>query len=371
MNFIFSDLVSQRKEIPKLTENVSKKGGYVQYGDDNHFCDYLYSLYENSALFNSIISTMTTYVFGEGIETNAKLPTCINRRFETLEDVLKKAINDYLLFGGFSLQIIRNRKEEVAEINHLDFRKVRINEEEDTIFYSNDFNAYTRSKLISYPRYTPTTKHNNSIYYYKNPDSRTINPTPFYIGCLKSLEIHSQIATFHLNQIVNGFAPQAVINLNSGIVSEEEMEEIEERFNEKFLGTQNAGKIILSFNNDAEHATTIERLADESYDTKYQTLSESVKNDIYTAFKINPILLGYNTVSGFNKQEFSEAFTLYQKTVIQPIQQQLERVLETLFNTEFKFKKFKIEWGDVHENGNIPTQEGEEENNLINIGDNI
>lgn len=370
MNFIFSDLVSQRKEIPKLTENVSKKGGYVQYGDDNHFCDYLYSLYENSALFNSIISTMTTYVFGNGIETSIELPKYVNRRFETLEDVLKKAINDYLLFGGFGLQIIRNRNGEIAEINHIDFRRLRINEEEDTIFYSNDFNAYTRSKLISYPRYTPTTKHNNSIYYYKNPESRTINPTPFYIGCLKSLEIDSQIATFHLNQLLNNFSSSCIINMNNGVVSTEEMEEIEEKFNEKFLGTQNAGKIILSFNNDAEHATTIERLVDESYDAKYQTLSESVKNDIYTAFKINPCLLGYNSTNGgFSKIEFSESYTLYQQTVIAPIQQQLERVLETLFNVEFKFKEFTIDWGDVQENGNIPQQE--EENKLINnIGDN-
>lgn len=366
MNFIFSDIVSQRKEIPKLTENVSKKDGYVSYGDDNHFCDYLYSLYENSALFNSIISTMTTYVFGEGIETNAKLPKYINRRFETLEDVLKKAINDYLLFGGFALQIIRNLNNNVAEINHLDFRKIRINEEQDTIFYSNDFNLYSRTKVISYPRYTINTNYNNCIYYYKNPDSRTINPTPFYIGCLKSLEIDSQIATFHLNQLINNFAPQVIINMNNGVVSNEEMEEIEERFNEKFLGTNNAGKIILSFNNDAEHATTIERLGDESYDTKYETLRQHTQDEIFTAFKLNPILVGLNNSnSGFTKQEFAEAYTLYQKTVITPIQQQLSRVLETLFNTEFKFKEFKIEWGDVHESGNIPQQE--EENNLINI----
>lgn len=366
MNLIFSDIVSQTKEIPKLTETVSKKGGYVSYGDDNHFCDYLYTLYENSALFNSIISTMTTYVFGNGIETSVQLPKFINRKFETLEDVLKKAINDYLLFGGFGLQIILNRNKEIAEINYIDFRRLRINEEEDTIFYSNDFNLYSRSKLISYPRYTPTIKHNNSIYYYKNPESRTINPTPFYIGCLKSLEIDSQIATFHLNQLINNFSSSCIINMNNGIVSETEMEEIEQKFQEKFLGTQNAGKIILSFNNDSEHATTIERLTDESYDTKYQTLSESVKNDIYTAFKINPCLLGYNSTNGgFSKIEFSESYTLYERTVIKPIRQELSRVLETLFNAEFTFKPFTIDWGDTNENGNIPTQE--EENKLINI----
>lgn len=364
MNFVFSDIVSQRKEIPKLTENISKKDGYVSYGDDNHFCDYLFTLFENSALFNSIISTMCTYVFGGGFETEIKLPKYINRKFETLEDVVKKAIADYLLFGGMAIQCIRDHNQNIVELYHLDFRKIRTNEEQDKIYYSNDYNLYSRTKVVSYPRFNPVIKYNNSIFYYKNPESRTINPTPFYIGCLKSLEIDSQIATFHLNQLINNFTPQCIINMNNGVISNEEMEEIEEKFNEKFLGTNNSGKIILSFNNDAEHATTITRLADESYDTKYQTLSESVKNDIYTAFKINPCLLGYNSTNGgFSKIEFSESYTLYQETVIKPIQQQLERVLETLFDTKFTFIPFTIDWGDTNENGNIPQQE---ENKLIN-----
>lgn len=356
MNLKFTSTVSEKKEIPKLTETVSKKGGYVSYGDDNHFCDYLYTLYENSALFNSIISTMKTYIYGDGYETNIQIPKYINRKFETLESVLKKSINDYLIYGGFAIQVIRNKFNEVAELNPIDFRKVRINKDEDTIYYS-DFVSYSRDKVITYPRFNPMVLHNNSIYYYKNPESRTINPTPFYIGCLQSLEISTQIGTFHLNQLLNNFSSSVIVNFNNGIISEGEMEELEEKFNEKFLGTSNSGRIILSFNNDTEHATTLERLPDDGYDTKYESLRQYTQNEIYTAFKINPCLLGYNSTNGgFSKIEFSEAYTLYQKTVISPIQKQLEQVLGNLFNAEFKFKPFNIEWGDIKENGNIPTQ---------------
>lgn len=368
MDLKFTSIVNQRKEIPKLVEKTSNSKGYVSYGDSDDYPNYLYELYENSSLFNAIVATMTDYVFGDGFETNATLPKYINRKWETIDDVVKKIVHSYIIFGGFAIQAIRNRNGEVCELNVCDFRKIRINEDEDTIYYG-DFSSYSRkNKIISYPRFTPNSTYNNSIFYYKNPNSKGIYPTPTYIGAIKAIELSTQVTDFHLNQIVCGFSPQAVINLNSGICSQEEMEEIEAKFQEKFFGV-NGSKIVLSFNNDTEHATSIERLADESYDTKYESLRQHTQDEILTSFRLNGILLGYNkTNSAFTQQEFEQAFKLYQKTVIAPIQQQLSRVLETLFNAEFKFKEFTIDWGDTNENGNIPTQG--EENKLINIGDN-
>ena len=364
MNLKFTSIVNQRKEIPKLVEKANSGKGYVSYGDMDDYPNYLYELYENSSLFNAIVATMTDYVFGDGFETTATLPKYINRRFETLNDVLKKILHSYIIYGGFAVQAIRNRNGEVCELNVCDFRKIRLNEDEDTVFYG-DFSAYSRkNKIISYPRFTPNTVHNNSIFYYKNPNSDGVYPKPSYIGCIKAIELSTQITDFHLNQIVCGFAPQAIINLNNGSgLTETEMEELEQKFQEKFFGV-NSSKLVLSFNNDTEHATQIERLADESYDTKYESLRQHTQDEILTSFRLNGILLGYNkTNSAFTSQEFEQAFKLYQKTVIQPITQQLEFVLELFFNVEFKFKPFTIDWGDTNENGNIPTQEN---NKLIN-----
>lgn len=357
---LFTSMVSNRKEIPKLVEKNNGKG-YVTYGEYNDYPDYLYDLYENSALFNAIVETMTDYVFGDGYETTAKLPKYINRKYETLNDVIKKILHSYIIYGGFCVQVIRNRNNEVVELNVCDFRKIRMNEDEDTIFYG-DFSAYSRKdKIISYPRFSPNTIYNNSIFYYKNPNSQGKYPTPSYIGAIQAIEMSTQISTFHLNQLLNNFSSACIVNMNNGVISNEEMEEIEEKFNEKFLGTQNAGKIILSFNNDAEHATTIERLSEDSYDTKYESLRTHTRDEIFTAFRINEVLLGQNkTNSAFTSQEFEQAFKLFQKTVINPIQQQLETILELFFNTSFAFKEFKIQWEE-------PTQE--EENNIINIGD--
>lgn len=357
--FLFTETVSSRKEMPLPIEKTSS-GGIVQWGNDNAFPEYIWELYSNSSIFSSIIQTIRDYVMGDGIETTVNIDNFINRKFETLEDLLLKIVLDYLLYDGFAIQVIRNRNNEVAELNHVDIRKCRINEEENTIYYG-DFSAYSRkNKLISYPRFTPNTVYNNSIFFYKGTNTRTHYPIPSYYSCLRALEISTLISEYNLNTLNYGFTPSCIVNMNNGIIGEEEMEEIQEKFEQKFFGV-NGSKLVLSFNNDAEHQTTIERMPSENDSEKYTQLLATTREEIFSCLRINPILVGINNSnSGFTKQEFSEAYTLFQRTVIQPVQKRLERVLETLFNTEFKFKPFSIQW----------EEQTEEENKLINIGDN-
>jgi hypothetical protein len=150
--------------------------------------------------------------------------------------------------------------------------------------------------------------------------------------------------------LTNGFHPSAIINFNNGSnLSEDVMDEIEEKIKEKFTGTKNATKIMLSFNDDTEHATTIERLADEGNVDIYNTLKDNVEKDIYSAFRINKLLMGDGSEStGFNKQAYLESFALYNKTVIQPIQTELEKVINgVLGDGALHFDEFKIDWSET------------------------
>lgn len=365
MNLRFTQTVSDTKKIPTISEKVNTRGGYVEYGTDNRFPNYILELYQESPLFSAIISTLTDFIFGDGIIVNDKPNNVCNRKNETIEEVTRKIIFDFSLFNGFALQLIRNSFGDIVEVNHINFEYLRINEEGTEVYYNDWGNTKNKKQMIKYERFNPNLKQPNSILYYRGNNTRTAYPLPSFIGALKALEISTQIGNFHLNQILNNFTPQLLVNFNNGIIPETEMEEIENAFNEKFQGTNNSGRIVFSFNNDAEHATTLERIADDGFDTKYSALKEQVENDIFVAFRINPILIGVNNSnSGFTKQEFSEAFTLFQRTVIQPIQQQLKRVLEQIFD-KVEIKPFSIDWGEQHESGNIPTQE-QTEKEIIN-----
>lgn len=353
----FTAVVNETKEIPKLVAKQMKNCKYVRYGEDNLFPQYIWELYTHSSQFSSIVETMNDYIQGNGIVSDYYLKV-VNRKGETFDDFIEKLIIDYLLFGGFAFQIIRNKGGEICELYWLDFRYVRTNSDEDKVFYNEDWNN-SRIQPKVYEKYTNGTKLPNSVYYYKGRRTRDVYPIPIYLAALTSLEISTQIPDYHLNNLTNGFHPSAIINFNNGSnLAEDVMDEIEEKLKEKFTGTKNASKMLLSFNDNVEHATTIERLADEGNIDIYNTLKDTVEKDIYTAFRINKLLMGDGSeTTGFSKQTYVEAFSLYNKTVIQPIQKEFEKVINgVLGDGALHFDEFVIDWSETgadEDNSNI------------------
>ena len=195
-------------------------------------------------------------------------------------------------------------------------RNVRTNEDEDKIYYSTEWNKGRRVPKV-YDRFTIGSQFPTSIFYYKGRRTRDVYPTPMYLAALTSLEISTQIPEYHLNNLTNGFHPSAIVNFcNGSNLSEDVMDEIEDSIKEKFTGVKNASKILLSFNDDMAHRTTIERLPDDGHVDIYNTLKDSVEKDIYTAFRISKLLLGNGEDNtGFSKQAYIESFALYQKTI--------------------------------------------------------
>lgn len=355
--FNFTALVNETKKIPKLNVIQAKNAKYMKYGENNLFPEYLYDLYTNSSQFNSIVQTMKNYIIGNGIVSEFPLKV-VNRKYETFNNFIERLVLDYLIFGGFAFQIIRNSKGQIAELNWLDFRYIRTNYDEDKIFYNNEW-SNNRVQCKVYDRYFHDSKIPNSIFYYKGRNTRNQYPVPMYISSLTSIEISTQIPEYHLNNLVNGFHPSAVINFNNGSnLSDEVMDEIETRISEKFQGVQNSSKILLCFNDNTEHATTIERLSDEGNIDVYQNLAKSVEKDIYSSFRINKLLMGDSSENtGFNKISYLESFALFNQTTIQPIQSELEEVINfVLGDNSLHFEEFEINWKEDTE---------EETSNLI------
>ena len=342
----FTSLVSTTHEIPKYKCVSAKNAPYVKWGEDNNFPDYLFELFKNSSQMAAIILQMKNYVLGNGLTSNFHLKI-VNRKLETFENFIDKLVFDYLLYGGFAFQIIKNKLNQIAELNHLDFKYIRVDEDETKVFFSKDWSKGRRTPLV-YDRWDINSNSSNSVFYFKGQLTRECYPMPFYISCLTSLEISTQIGDFHLNNLLNGFSPSCIINFNNGSnISEDVQDEIENSVTKKFCGTENASKILLSFNDDLTHKTTFERLADDGMIDKYNNLQQTTEKDIFRAFRMNKLLLGDGSDNtGFNKQAYLESFALYNKSVIEPIQREIEGVLDiSLGKGSVKFNKFELDWG--------------------------
>lgn len=335
---VFSTFELEKTEMPDAKEVTRSGFDYVSWGVTNRFPQDLYGLYENSAILQSVINGTADYVFGSGVLSAFDV---VNDKYETLEDIVKRCVFDYLIFGGFAIQLMY-KAGKVEAMYWLDFQKCRRSEDEKKVYYSDEWGKYAK-KALEYKSWTPETDKGTCIYYYKGHKTRGIYPVPMYIGALKSVKISTEISNFHLNNIVKGFASNAIISFNNGEPDEDTKARIERDIKEKFCGTDNAGSFLLLFNESKDNACEIARIQDDKYDEKYQSLAKYVKDDIFISFRATPELFGLSVEgNGFSREEYLQAFSLYNKTVVMPIQKDIERAFKS-FGYVIKFKTFTLE----------------------------
>lgn len=344
------EVVSNSVELPEVKEIRDGRRDYVTYGDDNLFPQYIFDLFLHSALFESIIKGTCDYAIGNDLVTSTSIEEFarkVNKDNQTLYDIVEKAIFDYLLFDGFYIQVFRDSDGKINELYNLDFQCCRISRDGKRVVYCPEWEKYNAQQK-SYPIFSTEKDLKNSIFYFKGktaPQAKTY-PIPTYIGALSDIRTSVEISNFHLNSIVNDFNSSCIINLNSGEVDDDTKKKVEKKFKDKFAGTNNAGKFVLNFNENKDTAITIERLQSDDFDKRYEALSKSVTEKIFTAFRAIPCLFGLRSEgSMFNHEEYNDAFKLYQRTVIIPIQHTIERVFDKIFGIEDSIKiiPFKLE----------------------------
>ena len=313
-----------------------KDKSFVAWGEVNNYPDYIEDLYQNVSTLHSIIDGTTDYVCGEGIKNN--LPSTfnfINRKGHSIEDIISFIAKDLVKYNGFALNILRSKNGNISEIHYLDFKRIRSNKEGTKFYYSTEWNkSFGRSKYIEYNSFLSEEGKDefSTIFYYKN-DVNRIYPTPMYAAAVIACEIEKKMNEYHLNNIANSFSSNYIINFNNGKPSDEIQEEIEEEVNDKFCGVENAGRAMLSFNEGKDNETTITKIDVDSFADKYKTLAERTQQEIFTSFRATPNLFGIPTkTTGVSEQEYSEAYKLFNKTVVKPMQNKIKRAFNKIFN---------------------------------------
>ena len=341
----FSVIENKTKIIPVLKEVKLAGKKYVGYGDDNRYPDYLFDLYQNSTILQSIINGIIDYVAGQGVD-GAFLNDMVNSDGETYEDLFSNILLDYLVTGGFAMNVLRDTEGRVSELYWVDIRHTRLSEDGKTAYYSDNINGWG-VKPEEIPIFNGDITQKSSLFYYKG-NSRGLYPVPRWCGAIKAVETSCEISNYHLNSILNNFSPSALISFNNGVPDKSTQEVIESKINKKFVGSDNVNRFVLSFSDSGENATTIQRLDSDKADEKFHTLKESITEEIFIAFRATPALFGMNPENtGFSKTEFLESFQLFNKTMIEPIQKTMIRVFDKVFNGEntISFNKFVV-WDD-------------------------
>lgn len=321
----------------------------VEWGDGNRYPDYLLDLYRNVPTLKSIISGNVDFVSGDDVNILPLLEGLaaneVNKLHQTIREQVRDLARDFETYGGFALQILRNYLGEVAEIYYIDIRFLRMNKECDVFYYCENWDKAGKKECLVYPAFMPNLdwqtltdeereRHASSILYVKNVHTQ-VYPEPIYSAAVKSCETERCIDDYHLNAINNGFVSSLIVNFNNGIPEDTIKEEIEESFNEKFSGHQNAGRIMFSWNKSKDTATDIVEPKIEDFGDRYKALSDRSRQQIFTAFRANPNLFGIPTEGkGFSNEEYEESFRLYNRTHIKPIQDTIREAYDKIFGRE-------------------------------------
>ena len=316
---------------------------WIAYGDDNNYFQFLIDRYNGSPTNNACINGISQQIYGKGLNaTNSDKKPEQYAQMITLfkKDIVRKLCYDLKLMGQCAVQIIYSKdRTKIAQIEHMPIETLRAekaNEEGEVPAYYY-FKDWTKLKPSDQPLRIPAygmSKENIEIYYIKPYKAGFYYYAPVdYQGGLQYAELEEEISNYHLNNIMNGLSPSMLINFNNGTPNPQEREMIEARIAQKFSGSSNAGKFILSFNDnkDAQAEITPVQLSDAH--NQYQFLSDESQSKVLVAHRVvSPMLLGIkdNTGLGNNADEIKTASLLMDNTVIRPFQELLIDCFDTI-----------------------------------------
>lgn len=336
------------KNIPSPIEKELMGKDMVQWGDRNLYPEFLWELYNSVPSLRAIINGTTDFIVGDTqtIQVGDFPPGVVNIKGGTIREVLEACGIDWETYGGFALQVIRSITGEVIEIYHCPMRYLRMNKDCNVFYYSERWARREKQKAVVYPafmnikpdrwaQFTPEEKERNvcSILLVKNTITQ-VYPSPVYAAAVNDCETERQVSQFHLNSINNGFTSSMIVNFNAGVPDDNMKEEIEKAFTEKFTGSQNAGRVMFSWNPDRVNATTITEPKVENFGDRYLALSKHIRQQIFTAFRANPNLFGIPTENlGFSQEEYESAFRLYNRTMVRPVQRKICDAFDRIFGT--------------------------------------
>jgi hypothetical protein len=326
---------------PQIVEVKNKE--WVAYGEDNDYFGYLQDRINGSPTNNAIVNGISQMIFGKGLDATDKLLKPDDYAQAMLlfdEDTTERLCYDLKAMGQCAVQVVYSvDRTRIVECNHFPVETLRsgkCNDDGDVEFY---YYAEDWSKINQQNKPTPipafeTSEETEEILYIKPYKTGFYYYSPVdYQGGLQYCELEEEISNYHLNNVMNGMAPSMMINFNNGKPTEDEQRQIERDIQAKFSGTSNAGRFILSFNDNNTLASTIEPVQLSDAHNQYQFLSDESMRKIMVAHRvISPMLLGIKDQTGFgnNADELKTASILMDNTVIRPFQNLLIKYLDKI-----------------------------------------
>jgi hypothetical protein len=319
----------------KQPEYKEKKGeGYMQYGQNNDYPQYLLDLFNKSAKHNAIIRGKVNYIVGNGWAGEQDMIKKVNRD-ETLNDLTKKVALDLELFGGAYIQVIWSvMGGQVAELWHCDYTKIRTNKDNTQFWYKDDWKlTRNQEKAEIYNAFNPANPQGVQILYVKEyRPGMNVYSLPGYFGALNYIESDVEVSKHVLGNAQTGFSASKLITLPNGEPSPEEKRLVSRQFDNMYTGADGK-KYLLAFVNDLTRKPIVDDLgASDLTKEDFSRVDELIQTNIFSGHQItSPDLFGIAVPGQLgNRQQLRDSYEIFNNTYVRYKQMQIEGVFNML-----------------------------------------
>jgi hypothetical protein len=367
-----SGYISFDAEVPQPIEKEVK--GFVQYGKDNLYPQFLNSLYYDNPIHQGIINQKVMFALGDGLEGDqSTLENSVSKH--SLDEVIEQVFYDLEIQEGYYLLFKWSVTDQIWYVENLPFELVRPNEELTRFAYSEDWLQGTQNaEKTGYKEYqsfwNPIKDDagqivSKELVMYIKPNSKQIKidgtkkltsnifPIPSYSGGIVSIMAGIEMDWFHYAESVNGWSSNTIINMNNGLPETPEIKrELEESIKKRATDKKKKGGITILYNDGKERAADIVNMGGNGNDTKYLTTQEHVMQTIMIGHGVqNPALFGLEVAGKLGNN--SDNATSYLRFMDTYVNRRRRNVIDSILyglktlnqrEVEVQFKEYTPVW---------------------------
>jgi len=317
---------------PEIIED--KRKDWVTWGDENSYFSYLMDRYKNSATNNSIINSIVRLMYGKGL--SAKDAQRKPNEYASLMSIfgkkdVKQLCLDLKLFGKCAIQVHYSKDRKLVKkayhipVNLLAPEKCNEDGDVEAYYFSDNWNDVRNYEPKRIPAFGTSSESVEVLYIQPYSAGMKYFAHVDYQGGVDYSLLEEEIADYLITEVQGSFSGTKLINFNNSTPTEEQKEFISAKIKQTLTGSKGQ-KIIISFNDNKEAATTIEDIPLNDAAEQYQYLSEECMRKIMLSHSVtSPLIFGIATSTGFssNADELQNSFNLFDNMVIKPFQEML------------------------------------------------
>ena len=335
---------------------ITKKNamGWVNYGYKNNYPNYLLDLYNQSTTHRACINFGVQSIVGNGVDLDAMQvdgTQVIPNYAETWDDLIKNLALDYMLYGSYAIQIIKNKDNKTFSFWHMPLDKVRWSEyDEDgqitSYWICNDWTEIGKNIPFQIDAFdmrddSVIEKGKPYLYVYRQySPAMTYYTQPHYQAAIKAIQSEIEYINFDLKTTVNSFVPSGMLVLNE-VETDEQRQAIINNVTRMFQGSENANSVMVTFrsNVDENKPEFVPFQTSQGNVNLYDSANQRTVSRILAGHQIpNASLVGMPDVgnSGFASEadKLETAYQLYNKLTGNANRMAVIRTLNMMFKMQ-------------------------------------